>query len=71
VINSRALEIPTISKLRLLYDNYVRDTSVNEHVTPEERAEENNLLDSFMATPVMKHTMHFLADKGTVSSSEM
>jgi len=67
VINSRALAIPTISKLRLLYDNYVRDTSVNEHVTPAERAEENSLLDSFMATPVMKYTMHFLADKGTFS----
>jgi poly(U)-specific endoribonuclease len=71
VINSRALEIPTISKLRLLYDNYVRDASVNEQVTPAEQAEENNLLDSFMATPVMKYTMHFLADKGTFSSSGM
>jgi poly(U)-specific endoribonuclease len=70
VINSRALEIPTISKLRLLYDNYVRDTSVNEHVTPAERAEENDLLDSFMATPVMKHTMLFLADKGTFSTED-
>jgi len=67
VINNRALEIPTISKLRLLYDNYVRDTGVNEQVTPAERAEENSLLDSFMATPVMKYTMHFLADKGTFS----
>jgi poly(U)-specific endoribonuclease len=65
VINSRALQIPTISKLRLLYDNYIHDVSVNEHVTSAERAEEDNLLDSFMATPVMKHTMHFLADKGT------
>lgn len=67
VINSRALAIPTISKLRLLYDNYVRDTSVSEHVTSAERAEENNLLDSFMATPVMKYMMNFLADKGLVS----
>jgi poly(U)-specific endoribonuclease len=64
VINSRALQIPTISKLRLLYDNYFHDTGMIEHVTPAERAEENNLLDSFMVTPVMKHTMHFLADKG-------
>lgn len=67
MINSRALQIPTISKLRLLYDNYVRDASVNEHVTSAERAEENDLLDSFMATPVMKYTMQFLADKGTFS----
>ncbi|XP_023717904.1 poly(U)-specific endoribonuclease homolog [Cryptotermes secundus] len=67
VINSRVLQIPTISKLRLLYDNYIRDVGVNEHVTPAELSEENSLLDSFMATPVMKHTMHFLADKGLVS----
>jgi Endoribonuclease XendoU. len=40
---------------------------VNEHVTSAERAEENDLLDSFMATPVMKYTMQFLADKGTFS----
>lgn len=66
MINSRALQIPTISKLRLLYDNYIRDAGVNEHVTPAEHAEENDLLDSFMATPVMKYTMQFLADKGTV-----
>jgi poly(U)-specific endoribonuclease len=65
VIHSRALQVPTISKLRLLYDNYINDVSVNEHVTPAERAEENNLLDSFMTTPVMKYTMQFLADKGT------
>ena len=65
MINSRALQIPTISKLRLLYDNYIRDASLNEHVTPAEQDEEDSLLDSFMATPVMKYTMQFLADKGT------
>lgn len=66
MINSRVLQIPTISKLRLLYDNYIRDASVNEHETPAERAEENSLLESFMATPVMKYTMQFLANKGTL-----
>lgn len=65
MISSRALQIPTISKLRLLHDNYIHDVGVHEHVTPAEQAEENSLLDSFMVTPVMKHTMHFLADKGT------
>jgi hypothetical protein len=67
VISSQAFHIPTISKLRLLYDNYVRDASVNEHVTAAEHAEENSLLDSFMTTPVMKYTMQFLSDKGTFS----
>ncbi|KAJ4437597.1 hypothetical protein ANN_17742 [Periplaneta americana] len=63
VIRSQALQIPTISKLRLLYDNYIRDAGINEYVTPAERAEENSLLEAFMATPVMKHTMNFLSNK--------
>ncbi|XP_069689759.1 endoribonuclease CG2145-like isoform X2 [Periplaneta americana] len=67
VIRSQALQIPTISKLRLLYDNYIRDAGINEYVTPAERAEENSLLEAFMATPVMKHTMNFLSNKGLVS----
>ncbi|PSN50777.1 Poly(U)-specific endoribonuclease [Blattella germanica] len=67
VVNSRALQIPTISKLRHLYDNYIHDAAVNEHVTAAERAEENNFLDAVMTTSVMKYTMHFLADKGIVN----
>ncbi|KAJ9601547.1 hypothetical protein L9F63_000290, partial [Diploptera punctata] len=67
VINSRAFQIPTISKLRHLYDNYVRDAGVNEHVTAAEKAEENNFIDSVMTTSVMRHTMQFLANKGIVS----
>ena len=65
MINSWALQIPTISKLRLLYDNYIRDASLNEHVTPAEQDEEDSLLDSFMDTRVMQLTMHFLANIGT------
>ena len=67
MINSLVFRIPTISKLSLLYDNYICNTSVNEHVTPAERAEENDLLDSFLETPVMELTMYFLATKGTFS----
>lgn len=63
-VDSRALQIPTVAKVRLLYNNYVADTLVNEHVTAAERAEESSLLDSFMATPVMSTTLRFLSDHG-------
>ncbi|XP_071453966.1 endoribonuclease Arlr-like [Hetaerina americana] len=65
-VDSRAYQILSISKLKLLYNNYVADTGVTEHVTAGERAEENNLLDAVVVTPVMTRTHRFLADKGYV-----
>ncbi|KAG8230976.1 hypothetical protein J437_LFUL003934 [Ladona fulva] len=65
-VDSRAYQIPTISKLKLLYNNYVADASVTEHVTAGERAEENHFLDAVIDTQVMTKTHRFLADKGYV-----
>nr|AAL68194.1 GH10845p [Drosophila melanogaster] len=53
--------------MRLLFNNYEHDTHVNEHVTPNERKEENDFLDAVMATPVMRQAMLFLQQKGVVS----
>lgn len=66
-MDSKALESPTIVKMRLLFNNYEHDTHVNEHVTPNERKEENDFLDAVMATPVMRQAMLFLQQKGVVS----
>eukprot|EP00099_Drosophila_melanogaster_P010792 NP_001285102.1 uncharacterized protein Dmel_CG2145, isoform B [Drosophila melanogaster] len=66
-VDSKALESPTIVKMRLLFNNYEHDTHVNEHVTPNERKEENDFLDAVMATPVMRQAMLFLQQKGVVS----
>ncbi|XP_052850293.1 endoribonuclease CG2145 [Drosophila gunungcola] len=66
-VDAKALESPTIAKLRLLFNNYETDTLVNEHVTPNERKEENDFLDAVMATPVMRQAMQFLQQKGLVS----
>ncbi|KAH8245137.1 hypothetical protein KR032_005329, partial [Drosophila birchii] len=66
-VDSKALESPTIAKMRLLFNNYEHDTLVNEHVTPNERKEENDFLDAVMATPVMRQAMQFLQQKGLVS----
>lgn len=55
---------PTVAKMKLLYNNYEQDVSVNEHVTAMERIEENELIDLLLASSVMRHTMKFLQQKG-------
>lgn len=57
---------PTLTKLRLLFNNYELDTTVNEHVTAMERKEENDFLNAVLATPVMRTAMKFLQEKGTI-----
>ncbi|KAM7349042.1 endoribonuclease Arlr [Cochliomyia hominivorax] len=66
-IDSKALDSPTIAKMRLLFNNYEQDTLVNEFVTPIERKEENDFVDAVMATSVMRQAMLFLQNKGIVS----
>lgn len=58
--------IATISKLRVLYNNYELDTMVNEYVTPNERKEENEFIDAVLGTSLMRHMMLFLSDKGNM-----
>lgn len=59
--------IPTIQKFVPLLDNYERDSLVNEHVTAQERTEENAFMDAVMSTSVMRHLMTFLKNKGFVT----
>ncbi|XP_044579546.1 poly(U)-specific endoribonuclease homolog isoform X2 [Cotesia glomerata] len=63
-VNSAALQIPTISKVLTIYDNYQLDTRINEHISPLQRTEESLLVDTFLSTNVMSAAMRFLADKG-------
>lgn len=66
-MDPKALEPATIAKMRLLFNNYEEDTTVNEHVTANERKEENDFLDAVMATSVMRQAMLFLQQKGLVT----
>lgn len=50
--------------MRVLYNNYEIDSMVNEYVTPMERNEENDFVDTLMATPLMRQAMLFLKEKG-------
>lgn len=50
--------------MRALFNNYEADTMVNEHVTANERIEENEFVDSVLNTNVMRQAMLFLQNKG-------
>lgn len=44
----------TVEKMKLMFNNYEQDTSINEYVTPIERKEENDFIDAVLLTPVMR-----------------
>ncbi|XP_053697280.1 endoribonuclease CG2145-like [Sabethes cyaneus] len=60
--------VPTIEKMRALFNNYELDTMVNEYVTPMEKKEENDFVDALLATNVMRTAMLFLQKKGVVTA---
>lgn len=68
VNESAVFQSPTIKKLRVLYNNYELDSSVNEYVTAIERTEETEFIDAVLATPVMRYTMQLLQQKGVVTA---
>lgn len=57
--------ITSVNQMRLLYNNYELDTLVNEYVTPLEKKEENDFVDGLMTSPLIRHAMTFLKDKGS------
>ncbi|XP_065334786.1 endoribonuclease CG2145-like isoform X2 [Cloeon dipterum] len=69
VLQARALQLSTTSKLKHLYDNYVPDVGQAEVVTAYERDEDRALLDAIMATQVMAKTKKFLVDKGLIENA--
>lgn len=67
-IRASAYEIPTIAKFVKLQDNYVLDTTRGEEYTNQEMVEENDFLNSVVATPVMQMTRSYLIKKGKIGS---
>lgn len=59
--------IPTIVKLRALFDNYNLDTEVSESVTQSNQQEEWEFLEKVIDTPVMKLAMKYLNGKSNYS----
>lgn len=56
--------IPTIAKLRALFDNYELDATDKEVITTHEKNEENDFINAVLDTKVMKTAMQFLHKKG-------
>ena len=69
-VKPEAYEIPTVKAVLALHDNYELDVKTAEVVSADDRREETELLDAFVATDVMQATMKFLADKGYVPNDE-
>ncbi|KAK5647731.1 hypothetical protein RI129_002623 [Pyrocoelia pectoralis] len=67
-VNTNVNRIPTINKIKRLYDNYIVFVDDNEVPTSEERQEEDDLLDTMINTNVMEYTRHFLVSKGVIGS---
>lgn len=63
-VHADAFKIPTIEKIRMFYNNYILEVTENEYVTPQEKNEENDLIDAMAATPVMQHTRNLLIQHG-------
>lgn len=60
-------QVPTIKKMRYLYDNYEMDSYLKETVTLSEQIEEKDFIHEVLKTPVMKAAMRFLQRKGQCS----
>lgn len=57
-------KVPTIQKLRALFDNYELDASDSEIVTPNELQENDDFINAVLDTQVMQTAMKFLNKKG-------
>lgn len=66
VLNS----VPTIVKMRALFDNYNSDASVNEQMTDVEKKEEQDFISALLKTDVIKTLMKFLTEKGSFRNFE-
>lgn len=68
VDEAQLFAVPTVEKMRALYNNYELDTSVNEHSTALEKNEENDFIDELLKTNVMRTLMQFLQTKNVVTT---
>ncbi|XP_044730042.1 poly(U)-specific endoribonuclease homolog [Chrysoperla carnea] len=67
-VKPEAFKVPSVTKFRALLDNYIMDSAVTEEVTPLERKEENDFLDTIISTPVMQHARQLLMSKGLIKA---
>lgn len=62
--------VPTIKALRELYDNYERDGTKPENITPEKEREEEAFIDEIMKTSIMTKAMDWLSAQKYIEPKE-
>ena len=53
-IDDKLFTLPTVEKMKAMYNNYEQDAAINEYVSPIEKKEEDEFVDAVLATPVMR-----------------
>lgn len=54
-VNESVYDYEIIKKMKVLYDNFEANSSIDENFTPQEEAEENDFIELLLKTPVMKY----------------
>ncbi|XP_058800656.1 endoribonuclease CG2145-like isoform X2 [Phymastichus coffea] len=62
--------LPTVSKLKALYNNYQRNGTQKEIASFDKQNKENAFLDEVMKTPTMKKALNWLSEKHYVKSND-
>lgn len=44
----------SVKKMKILYDNFEANSSIDENLTEDEKIEENDFINFLLETPVMK-----------------
>lgn len=57
-------KVPTIAKMRVLFDNFKMDVHEEEEVTPQKLRQHDDFLNAVLDTKVMQTAMDFLHTKG-------
>lgn len=70
VDEQRLHQVTTVEKMRSLFNNYLMDTSENEHSTALEKNEENDFIEELLKTNVMRTLMQFLQTKLDIVTSD-
>lgn len=53
-VNESVFDYEIIRKMKILYDNFEANSSVDENFTQQEEIEENEFIELLLETPVMK-----------------
>ncbi|XP_043679691.1 poly(U)-specific endoribonuclease homolog [Vespula pensylvanica] len=69
-VEPEVYNILTIKVIRMLYDNYERNSSKKENRTFEKRMEENLFLDTILNTNVMHTAMKWLSSRGFIDPDD-